>query len=242
MIVDQAVARFDELYQRLILGGVQSRIAMSEKGKAFFSDSEMAFMISVASRLALEPDQSGPSGAEKRTKAYEIATRILDHAGPGCAGAQDAARLILARLGNFPARDLFDSVRPTIGDQLPPYLALEAVAREIENTIHIREGIPITLTDFQVRLLGCLRRSRAVSVSAPTSAGKSFALSLDVVRRFRDCKPLNVVYLVPTRALIRQVMYETISKLNDHGFGEVPVLSVPQWLPTAEALGALSMS
>lgn len=105
------------------------------------------------------------------------------------------------------------------------------MAREVENTLHIREEVPVTLTDFQVRLLGCLGRSPAVSVSAPTSAGKSFALSLDVVRRFGDGKPLNVVYLVPTRALIRQVMYETISKLNDHGLRDVAVLCVPAEAP-----------
>jgi hypothetical protein len=54
-------------------------------------------------------------------------------------------------LGNFPARDLFDSVRPTAGDQLPPYLALEAVAREIETDYReaseCHDGTP-----FQLRL------------------------------------------------------------------------------------------
>jgi len=234
MISEQAAPRFDELYDRLIVGGVQSRISSEKHNNAGFSNPELAFLLSVASRLSFESGTS-PTGAERRTKAYEIATRILDHAGADRAGVDDAARLILARLGNFPAHQLLDSIRPVSRNGLPPYLALEAAAREIENTIHIREDVPVTLTDFQVRLLGSLHRSPAVSVSAPTSAGKSYALSLDVVRRFGEGRPVNVVYLVPTRALIRQVMYETISKLNDHGFGDVPVWCVPQWLPVAEA-------
>ena len=234
MISEPAIPRFDDLYQRLMLTEVRSRVAPTTV-RVRFSDPEISFLLSAASRLALEAGDRTPHGAEAHIKAYEIATRVLDHAGPELPGATDAARLILSRLGNFPARTLLDAADPNSEGNLPPYLALEAAAREIENTIHIREDVPITLTDFQVRLLSSLHRSPAVSVSAPTSAGKSFALSLDVVRRFGDGKPLNVVYLVPTRALIRQVMYETISKLNDHGFSDVPVLCVPQWLPLAES-------
>jgi len=234
MISQAANDRFEMLYQRLIVTGVQAKIGTTLSNTTPFTDEDLSFLLSVASRLALDNEDTTATGSDKRMKAYEIATRTMDFV-PQQHVLVDAAGLILARLGNFPARALLDKRQPRKEFSLPPYLELEALAREIENTIHIREDVAVPVTDFQVKLLDALQRSPAVSVSAPTSAGKSFALSLDIVRRLEKGKSLIVVYLVPTRALIRQVMYDTIGQLNDHRLVDVPVLCVPEPLTLQDA-------
>jgi hypothetical protein len=236
LISVEAEPRFDDLYRRLVLAGVRKQLGPLVGGLADeFNTEDLAFLVCAASRLALDGHESGAAAAAQQLKAYEIATRVLELVGDAEPAFQAAARLILARLGNFPACHLLQTQQRQSQSPLPAYLELEVAARQIENSIHIREDIAIPLTDFQVRLLDALSQSASVSVSAPTSGGKSFALSLEVVRRFEAGKPLTVVYLVPTRALIRQVMYDTIEKLNAHGLADVPVLCVPEAFDQAAA-------
>ncbi|HKV95498.1 MAG TPA: DEAD/DEAH box helicase [Candidatus Angelobacter sp.] len=235
MISQTAQARFDDLYEQLIIAGVRSQIGRSNEGRSTFTQADLAFLLSVASRLALESEDTSLNGAAKRIKAYEIATRIVGFIGHRESALYSAARLILARLGNFPARQLLDDTYPNRPIPLPPYLSVEAAARQLENTIHIKQHVPVPLTDFQFRLWHALEKNRSLSVSAPTSAGKSYALSLDVVRRFTQRKNPVIVYLVPTRALIRQVMFEIIEMLNEHGLSAIPVMCVPEPLTTEVA-------
>ena len=153
-------------------------------------------------------------------------------------GVATAADLILSRLGNFPGRQLLRKKRAN-KDKAPPlfphYLLLEASAREIENTVDDAAGTPTQLTDFQYDLLEALTTEKAVSVSAPTSAGKSFILSLSIIRRLKRKPAASIVYLVPTRALIRQVLLRITRDLNRAELGRVPVRSVPLPLTKEEA-------
>ncbi|MBI5433284.1 MAG: DEAD/DEAH box helicase [Planctomycetes bacterium] len=110
---------------------------------------------------------------------------------------------------------------------VPPQLALERIARELENRTLGAASEVVTLTDFQYKLFDELAGSQSVSVSAPTSAGKSFVMGLDLVRRLRSEPRACVVYLVPTRALIRQVSRDLREHLRKSGLDGVPVRTVP---------------
>lgn len=177
-------------------------------------------LINQASILALSDDPSA------RTLAYEIATHSLglkDEASPQLVGAVD---FLLARLGNFPGRSLLRHRYPKAGNfKPPPLLRLEATAREHENTVP-EFGKP--LTDFQADLLRTLGEPDAVSVSAPTSAGKSFVLSLQILRRLRAHTGARVAYIVPTRALIREVMLRLRYELSLGGLNGASIRCVPQ--------------
>jgi RAD3-like DEAD/DEAH box helicase len=212
------------LYRKLLIADMQRRLPTPESSNGeTIADEDLGRLISSASILALSTD------AEDRTVAYEIATRTANLRNDLPPALLKAADLLLSRLGNFPGRQL---LRERYGEAfsetaIAPYLDLEVVAREIENTVEDPASDAKLLTDFQVGMLEAFSESPAVSVSAPTSAGKSFILSLEVIRKLTQQPQASVVYLVPTRALIRQVILTLRRDLVKSGLGNVPLRSVP---------------
>lgn len=190
---------------------------------------EIMELISTASLLALSEE------SPDRTLAYEIVTRAIRVTNGKSRAVLSAAEIILARLGNFPGRELlrqrYGSQQSTGGSSV---LALEVLAREIDNTVEMPSGKERALTDFQHDLFAELSEWPSASVSAPTSSGKSFVLALDIARRMRERKS-SIVYVVPTRALIRQVMVKVIEVLDSEGLQTVPVRCVPLALDQAHA-------
>jgi len=178
-------------------------------------------LVSVASCLAFSEEN------ESRRMAYEIAIRSVYLAATGQTVLAKAASIILARLGNFPGlalmRELF--LKEEGASQLSWQFALEEEVRRDGNTV---EGVSRPLTDFQTRLYHTLQRSRAASVSAPTSAGKSFVFAVDIAQKIKSSvEPMAIVYVVPTRALIRQVTGDVRKHLKDAKIEGVPVRCVP---------------
>eukprot|EP00456_Euglypha_rotunda_P061412 TRINITY_DN5138_c0_g1_i13.p1 TRINITY_DN5138_c0_g1~~TRINITY_DN5138_c0_g1_i13.p1 ORF type:complete len:453 (-),score=57.92 TRINITY_DN5138_c0_g1_i13:11-1369(-) len=66
-----------------------------------------------------------------------------------------------------------------------------------------------------------------MSVSAPTSAGKSFILAHWIAALMRESTIVTVVYLVPTRALISQVERDLRDLFEKEGLDDVAVSSLP---------------
>lgn len=215
----------DQLYRDLMVTRVRKRLHLdSIRG---ITESELSELLSAASRLAFTTsDATEAEASVSKQKAYDIVTAALEVFPDHAHEIEPIVRLVMARIGNFPALSLLQTSNGK-RSSLSPYLQLETIVRQSENTIKLVGDTSLTLTDFQVKLLESLSRSRSLSVSAPTSAGKSFSLSVEIVRRLGSPHFLCVVYLVPTRALIRQVMYETIKQLNESGLNDVPVLCVP---------------
>jgi hypothetical protein len=141
--------------------------------------------------------------AEHRRQAYRIATMTYEIVGTDQLPMQQALRVVLSRLGNFPALETRDDVGKAGGD-LPLDLVLEELSLSAEREVHLRES-PVLLTGFQHELWTKLGEGRNLAVAAPTSAGKSFVLQGHLARVFDEDDDHLVVYLVPTRALIAQV-------------------------------------
>lgn len=177
-------------------------------------------LLNLASRLSLS------KSIKSQKHAYEIATRIYTMYESPPAGITKVTNLILSRLGNFPGKTLIKEVHEDsqLGGSL--YLLLESFVREEENSIEI-SGVKSLLTDFQFKLFSNLDNYKTVSFSAPTSAGKSHVLALEVVKLFKIKNVKSVVFIVPTRSLMRQVLFDLVEQLNKYDLPEVEVLSAP---------------
>ncbi|WP_252738320.1 DEAD/DEAH box helicase [Saccharophagus degradans] len=191
-------------------------------------DSEIDKLIGYSSILSLSDNP------EEASLSYEIITRLLECTESKISGVVVAAEIILSRIGNFPGRDLLR--KRYTGDtqtSIPTMLKLEAIARESENTIFTNEGEEKSaiLTDFQFKLLNFLSSEKSLSVSAPTSAGKSFVLSIDLISRIRKENKQSIVYIVPTRALITEVSSRIRLSLKNSKIDGVVVRTAPFPVP-----------
>lgn len=230
-LVKASKERCDKLYRKLLVADVNSQVGHNSGFAGQFSHGEIAFLLSIASRLALSKDSA------EQAVAYNIATKLTELYGSSMPTVVETTNVLLARLGNFPGCTV---TKKRFGEPklVSPFSlhALEAMARREENTITIRED-EIVLTDFQHRLYDVRSKWPSVSVSAPTSAGKSFLIAIDVIRFLMKANGKDVVILVPTRALIRQVMCDVIVQLNHFGLKNVDVTCIPEMVqdPTKQA-------
>lgn len=222
--------RFLQLYSQLIVFELRSRLGISVDGGGFQPD-EIRFLMQTASILSFDAPNSGAGLApDERVWAYDVATRLAELFGTSDPGITRATEFILSRLGNFPGRDLLRTqflIRNDAPKLRSPCLKLEELVRESENTVEYPAIGSRLLTDFQIRLTDSLRRSKAVSVSAPTSAGKSFVLAHDILTSLSEEPGSVLVYLVPTRALIQQVTNDLLLLFREAKIPEVIVSAAP---------------
>lgn len=182
--------------------------------------------------------------AEWRQMAYRISVGSLAYS-KTLAGIRGASRLILARLGNYPA------IKFAFKGEAEPRTLTEAIfyeilGRQLDNTVCIGERSAV-LTDMQRTVWEALAAGSSLALSAPTSAGKSFVF-LAYIEQLKRTRPnANLVYLVPSRALISQVAADLRAASLDKGFGvtTVPipaastVLDTPIYVLTPERLQVL---
>lgn len=114
-----------------------------------------------------------------RGRAFRLATSAYELFGSSQLPLHSAARVVLARLGNFPAMLTRTPIANALVD-LPLELAAEEISISDLQTVILRDE-PIVLTAFQHRLWTKLKAGKRVALTAPTSAGKSsfFKVSLD---------------------------------------------------------------
>lgn len=92
----------------------------------------------------------------------------------------------------------------------------EVIDKIAENSVLIEEKDTL-FSDFQKELWQTLLSHDYLSISAPTSAGKSFIVQNFIAKQIKENKKLQVMYIVPTKALLNQVaedFREIDAKLN----------------------------
>ncbi|BBO56060.1 DEAD/DEAH box helicase [Cobetia sp. AM6] len=161
-----------------------------------------------------------------KSLCYEIAVRLIDVNVSAKYDLTQAIGMIFSRLGNFPGRKLLEDRASNKLVRSTSMLMLERLGREVENTIFI-DSEEIRLTDFQSKFYSELKKRKYLSVSAPTSAGKSFILSLGLVTALKEKLNQRIVYVVPTRALISEVSDRIRISLNDYSISGVKVRTAP---------------
>lgn len=131
------------------------------------SDADLARCVQAATVLALT------DVPERRDAAFQVAACAADLGHGKLPGLVGALRVVLARMGNFPALASDEGVRAF--QRLPTLAAVAEEARRDGNRVDLG-GVSLVLTDFQRDLWRDLIDGASVTVSAPTSAGKSFVL------------------------------------------------------------------
>lgn len=160
-----------------------------------------------------------------RQAAYRLATATFELYGCEQLPLDQALRVVLSRLGNFPAigtRAEVASALPT----LPWGLAAEEIDAADDQTINVN-GTDITLTTFQYALWKKLYGKTPVAISAPTSAGKSYVMQAFLTNLYSTSSENVVAYIVPTRALISQVSGELLSHLGENVYDPPTIITAP---------------
>ncbi|MFP9060943.1 DEAD/DEAH box helicase [Natrialbaceae archaeon A-chndr2] len=124
--------------------------------------------------------------------------------------------IILSRVGNLPA---FNNVRresqPSFESQLINSLD-SVLGLELESNLN-EYGInkEKVFSEFQKEIFDLLVDKKDVAISGPTSSGKSFVLQEYLDYRVNIEQNFEVIYVVPTRALISEVSRELSTRYEE---------------------------
>lgn len=133
--------------------------------------------------------------------------------------------ILLMRLGNFPTVNMFEDVftlkNPDSALSLDMNLRSELERRYIKNIL----SDDIVLTDFQSDLLTKLNNKESVSFSAPTSAGKTYIIIEYLTSRFKTDDEINACIVVPTKALISQLLLDFTEKFEENEIDDVIIVT-----------------
>jgi superfamily II DNA/RNA helicase len=170
---------------------------------------------------------SASSHPQFREAAYRIAISTWKLFGNEYENLREIASFVLGRLGNFPAAHyLYSCTNLSNNEHLPQALWFEIESHKEENSVEISENTRETLTDFQRRLWNALESGISTSVTAPTSAGKSFALQRYIVRSLSVHGGWGL-YIVPTRTLINQVSSELLQLIKRFNANNIAISTIP---------------
>lgn len=209
------VADYDSIVRESILktAGLAQKVSLEEEALSRLMQSAAMFAQS--------------SRSDWRQLAYRISIGALEYQNR-LGGLDNAVRLTLARLSNYPA------IKFAFKDAEEPRGIIESafyeiVRRQANNTVQIGERSS-TLTDLQKEVWDAAWGGASLALSAPTSSGKSFVF-VGYIEKVKRARPdTNIVYLVPSRALISQVADDLREGGIDESFG---VATVPIEAPSS---------
>lgn len=136
-----------------------------------------------------------------------------------------AARVLLERLGNQRAIDLAIK-KELLGESelggvgLP--LEIDILRQNIRLSVPLSNGSMAKVNEFQLQFWNAAEKNNWVSVSAPTSVGKSYIVKLWIQKSIQQAG-FTAVYIVPTRALVEEVSRDLAEQLG----GECDVFTLP---------------
>ncbi|WP_430332715.1 DEAD/DEAH box helicase [Rhodococcus sp. ACT016] len=173
------------------------------------------FVASLVDSGATEPAHDG---------ALRIAHACIQSRG-ATTSHHSAARVLLERLGNQRAIDL--AVKKDLlneselgGVSLP--LEMDILRQSVRLSVPLNNGGMAKVNEFQLQFWNAAEKNDWVSVSAPTSVGKSYIVKLWIQRSIQQSE-FTAVYVVPTRALVEEVSRDLAEQLG----GECDVFTLP---------------
>lgn len=129
---------------------------------------------------------------------------------------------ILADIGNFPGVDYVNRTYPVTPAPFVSNLRLDLL--RVLNSVPVGDN-EIALTDFQLDVWSALPSHKVTSISAPTSAGKSFLIIEYLCQQAISSSVYTAVYIAPTRALLAEVHRRISERLIENS--NIRVSTVP---------------
>lgn len=190
---------FKNNYNKLLVYSVSSQF-LALNPQDLSQSIDWKYLISCASILSKD------SRGQILDIAYRICQAVLCEE---CLPVEyhNACAAMLNLLTNSPAINLAierEYISKDYISHIPMNYAMDVKRKEFSNTINDGEKV-IFLNDFQKAVYDTFNNTRALSISAPTSAGKSFIM-MQLIKNFIGTHSFaKIAYIVPTRALIQQV-------------------------------------
>ena len=218
-------ARFCNLYEKVLRH--QSEETQSS---SVLSLDDIKLLLKAASIFAKS------SKDEIKQISYKIASTISEYYSNEYDQLNQAIQYIFISLGQLPIiqkntadgnKDYF-SIYQESGIPFNPLAYSDVLVKQMTNRIPVEyDEKPILLTDFQSKLYYSLEKGNSVSISAPTSSGKSFLLKAFISKKFSENDSFNVVYIVPTRALISETARDFQTSFKHFDVHDVAISSAP---------------
>ena len=121
-ITDHLSERFASVYKNLVRLDLRQELIGGEAQKPSLED--VAYLIGIASRLALNADVDSELAGAQCQLAYDIAVRAPRFANGSSGVVTPLCEVILARIGNFPARNLLRQINSALKRVADPFLEL----------------------------------------------------------------------------------------------------------------------
>lgn len=183
--------------------------------------------VSLASVLTAEDEVVAQDTALRIAQGCLVDDESLDH-------HREAAAIVLERMGNRPSLALAvkrERIEPESWTKAPAPLQLDVVRRRLELAIPIEGGEIVAGNPFQRQFWTAVEEAQWVSVSAPTSAGKSYIVRRWFEESLAGREEFSGIYVVPTRALIEEVSNDLKSQFEQLDVG---IYSIPWDAEVAE--------
>ncbi|WP_339235120.1 DEAD/DEAH box helicase [Bacillus sp. FSL K6-1012] len=131
------------------------------------------------------------------------------------------AATVMVKLGNFPSLQLAINNEKILLDEVKIESIIKETYQKAPNSKYI-------FSDPQYKVFEELKESNHFSFSGPTSFGKSFIIEsfIEYLIRERNAS-VNIVILVPTRALINQVKFKLIKEISEPKYKILSQPTVP---------------
>lgn len=213
---------FKEQLKLVIIDSVANQFCSLIREKEDFHHN-WNYLLLCASLLAKSETEVGQDAALRIAQHCLQSRHITEH-------LKDGAIIILDSLANKQAIKLAEDrslIKEGIFDRLPPVLKKDWVRHDLENSIELSDQTILYTNRFQKLFWDSVLSFKWMSVSAPTSAGKSFIILQWIIEYLRLNSNANIVYLVPTRALIQQVEHDFKTLLKYNNLSKVSVSTLP---------------
>jgi hypothetical protein len=214
---------FKRRFQRVVLDSVANQFPRLHRERIEGEGHDWGYLLTCASLLAQSHGDRSQDTA-LRIASFCLEQRDLDPT------YKDGAAVILDSLANQPAIQLAQQrrlIKEGFADRLPFFLMQDWTRRSIENSITLAKSHTISVNHFQKVFWQKVHDQDWISLSAPTSAGKSYILGRWLADFLRNSPKSTIVYLVPTRALIQQVQEDTEHVLSEEGIENASITSLP---------------
>jgi len=182
------------------------------ENKVEISEDDIEKAAWIASILAFSPNE------KHKTKSLSFAVLLLLK-DPSSTLYINYCYVIISRIGDLPLGVHLKQVIEEDIDKFNVYfdeaLNMELGLKRASSKILLHNKT-IYISDFQKHLWELLQTNKHLSISAPTSSGKSFMVQSFIIENCVKKDKYHVLYVVPTRSLIYEVSNELKTQLKGH--------------------------